>query len=131
MKIFFKMKHKNFSLGGFCLWGGGGVCPEVLVGGICSEGFSSGGFCPRTFDTEPVAMSTTFCALSVFLQRKRDFIVSAAWVMKVIPQVLPRIPLRNCGNSHQSKLCRVGKRCTAVKLDQKTTKMERQIDQLH
>ena len=28
--------------------------------------------------------------------------------MKVIPWVLPRVPQSNCGNTHQSNLCRVG-----------------------
>ena len=46
-----KMKHKNFTLGGFCP---GGFCLGwFLSGGFCQgvyvrRGFCLGGFCPRT-----------------------------------------------------------------------------------
>ena len=45
LKFLKKMKHKNFTLGGFCPGGFclGGFCP----GGFC-WGYMSGDFCPRT-----------------------------------------------------------------------------------
>ena len=49
------------------------------------------------FYPEPVAMPTTFCGWNVFC--------STSALLKVIPWVLPKIPLRNCGSSHQSKSC--------------------------
>ena len=41
---FYKMKHKNCSLGGFCP---GSFCQGVFVGGVLSGGICPGGFCPR------------------------------------------------------------------------------------
>ena len=43
---FLKMKHKNFTLGGFCP---GGFC----LGGFCPGGLCPGGFCPGVFVLEP------------------------------------------------------------------------------
>ena len=51
------------------------------------------------FYLESVAMSTTFCSASAL------WLFQQPCVMKVIPRMLPRISLRNCGSSH----CGTGK----------------------
>ena len=65
------------------------------------------------FDPEPVVISIAFCAYCLFCSLSVILLFQQPCVMNVISRILPRIiPPRNCGNSHQSKLCRVGKHCT-------------------
>ena len=47
------MKHKRFTLGGFCP---GVFVLGVFVGGFMSGGFLSGGFCPRTVSSNTITL---------------------------------------------------------------------------
>ena len=49
--------------------------------------------------------------------------------MTVIPTVLPGMPLRNCGNFHPPE--QVAQTDSVLKLDQKRSKMEKQVGELH
>ena len=74
---------------------------QTVVKRICECNQSGRGV---VFYPEPVAMSRTWRRVECLLHRKHVVIVKDG--AKVISRVLPQILLRNCGNSHQSKLSR-------------------------